>query len=92
MDIKVHIDSLLSDYTNKQRTAEVKGDTVSECLEHLAEQFPELIPFTREGKLLVYQDCYLGVFLNGEIVYHKELDKPVKDGDELSIILMVGGG
>lgn len=92
MGIKIHIDSLLSDYTNNQRTAEVKGDTVSECLQHLAEQFPELIPFTKDGKLLVYQDCYLGVFVNGEIVYPKEMDKPVKDGDELSVILMVGGG
>ena len=92
MSIKVHVDSLLADYTNNQRTAEVKGSTVSECLKNLAEQFPELIPFTKDGKLLVYKDCYLGVFLNGEIVYHKEVDKPVKDGDEISIILMVGGG
>jgi len=92
MGIKVHIDSLLSDYTNNQRTVEVKGGTVSECLKNLAERFPELIPFTKDGKLLVYQDCYLGVFLNGEIVYPKEMDKPVKNGDELSVILMVGGG
>ena len=92
MGIKIHIDSLLSDYTNNQQTVEVNGGTVSECLQHLAEQFPELIPFTKEGKLLVYQDCYLGVFVNGEIVYPKEMDKPVKDGDELSVILMVGGG
>ena len=92
MIVKVKIDSLLSDYTNSQRTAEVKGSTVSECLKHLAEQFPGLEPFTKDGKLLVYQDSYLGVFVNGEIVYSKELDKPVKNGDELSVILMVGGG
>lgn len=92
MSIKVKIDPLLSNYTNKQRLAEVKGNTVSECLKHLAEQFPGLKAFTKDGKLLAYQDCYLGVFVNGEIVYPKEPDKPVKDGDELSVILMVSGG
>ena len=92
MGIKVHIGPLLSDYTDNQRLTEVKGDTVGECLKHLVEQFPKLKVFAKDGKLLSYQDCHLGVFINGGITYPSELAKPVKDGDELSIILMISGG
>ncbi len=92
MSTKVHIGPLLSDYTNNQHIAEVNGDTIIKCLKHLIEQFPKLKVFMKDNKLLVYQDCFLGVFVNGEIVHAKELDKPVKDGDELSIIFMIGGG
>jgi len=67
---------------------EVNGSTVGECLKHLVEQFPKLKLFNKDGKLLPY----LGIYVNGESAYPKQLDKPVKDGDELSIILMVGGG
>jgi len=88
MGIKVRISSLLSQYSNNQRIAEVNGDTVGECLKHLVEQFPKLKLFDKDGKLF----AYLGIYVNGESAYPEELDKPVKDGDELSIILMIGGG
>ena len=92
MGIKVNIDPLISSYTNNQRTAEAEGSSVTECLKDLTEKFPGLKPFIKNGKLLVHQDSFLSVFVNGEIVYLRELDKPVKEDDELSIILMVGGG
>jgi len=95
MGIKVHISSLLSHYTNNQRIAEVNGGTVSECLKHLTEQFSKLKLFDKDGRLR----AYFSIYVNREPMYSrslsgdpKKLDTPVKDGDEIAIILMVGGG
>lgn len=90
MGIKVHTSPLLSQYTNNQRIVEVNGSTVGECLKNLVEQFPglEKVLFNEHGKLL----NYLGIYVNEESTYPEELIKPVKDGDELSITLMISGG
>jgi len=87
MSIKVH-NPFLSHLTNNQRTIEVNGDSVRECLKHLETQFPKLELLDKDGEL----HRYIDIFANGEIVYPQELDKPVKDGDEISIILMIEGG
>jgi len=88
VDIKVHISSLLSHQTNNQRVAEVSGNTVGECLKHLVEQFPRLKLFDKNGEL----QSYLLISFNKEVICQKELDKPVKDGDELFIMLVDIGG
>ena len=87
MAIKVY-NPLLAHYTNNQRTAEVEGKTIDQCLKNLGEQFPELKLFDTDGKLL----AYLCLYINDEIVHPEELDKTVKDGDKLSILFMIDGG
>ncbi len=90
MAIKVNISPLLKRATNGVRTAEVNGDTVGQCLNHLVKQFPGIEPilFDKEGKLYYYVD----IFINRENAYPGELAKPVNDGDELSIVLAIGAG
>jgi hypothetical protein len=44
--------------------------------------------FDKKGKFLNYVDIYV----NLESSYPEELTKPVKDGDELSITIIIGGG
>lgn len=90
MAIKVTISPLLKHATNGVKVTEVNGDTVSQCLDHLVKQFPNLqqILFNKNGKLYEYVDIYI----NGESTYPKELTKSVKDGDELSVMLTIGGG
>ena len=88
MDIKVHISPLLSHHTNHPQVAEVSGNTVGECLKHLVEQFPKLKLFDKNGEL----QSYLLISFNKEVICQKELDKPVKDGDELFIMLVDIGG
>ena len=90
MSIKVNIHQTLRHLTNGQGTAEVNGSTVGECLNELVHQFPgmETRLFDKKGKLLNYVDIYV----NTESSYPEELAKPVKDGDELSITLMIAGG
>ena len=90
MSIKVKICPTLSRYTNNQQAAEVNGSTVGECHDHLVKQFPDLRQalFDKNGRL--YR--YLNVYVNGESAYPEELVKPVKDGDNLHIVMIVAGG
>jgi len=77
MSVRVNIHQTLRHLTNGQGKAEVNGNTVGECR-----------LFDKKGKLLSYVDIYV----NLESSYPEELAKPVKDGDELSITLMIAGG
>jgi len=88
MNVKVHMGSLLYHITNNQYTIEVEGETVRESLMKLDRQFPKLKLFDKDGEL----KSYFVVSVNEEIVLPKELNKPVKDGDELSIMLVDVGG
>lgn len=90
MSITVNIHQALRQITNNQATVEVAGTTVGECLADLVQQFPDVKGklFGKNGKLLNYIDIYV----NAESSYPEELAKPVKDGDKLSITLMLAGG
>ena len=88
MSVKIKISPILCQYTDKQQVAEVNGSTVGQCLENLVKQFPKLKLFNKEGKLLPL----FGLHINGQLAYPQKLNKPIKDGEEFSIILMIGGG
>ena len=90
MSIEVSIHQALRHLTNDQAKVEVNGNTVGQCLYDLVQQFPgiETKIFDKKGKLLNYVDIYVNV----ESSYPEELSKPVNDGDELSITLMIAGG
>ena len=90
MSITVNIHQALRQITNYQATVEVSGTTVGECLADLVQQFPDVKGklFGKNGKLLNYIDIYV----NAESSYPEELAKSVKDGDKLSITLMLAGG
>ena len=90
MSIKVNIPSYLKPYTNDAQVVEVDGSTVNECLDNLVKQCPGIkeMLFTKEDKLL----DYVNINIDGEFAYGDELAKPVKDGDELHIVYIIGGG
>jgi len=90
LSITVNIHQALRQITNNQATVEVAGTTVGECLTELVQKFPDIKTklFGKNGKLLNYIDIYV----NAESSYPEELAKPVKDGDKLSITLMLAGG
>jgi MoaD family protein len=68
----------------------VNGSTVGECLKHLIEQYPSIKKelFTETGNL--FKNIIISV--NGKSAYPEQLDKPVKDGDQLTIVFIVSGG
>jgi molybdopterin converting factor small subunit len=90
LSIAVNIHQALRHVTNQQATVSVRGTTVGECLDDLVERFPgiESRLLDKRGKLHNYVDIYV----NQESSYPEELAKPVKDGDTLSITLMIAGG
>lgn len=90
MAVTVKIPQFLEHLTNKIRSVEVNGSTVGECLKDLVKQFPEVKKelFDDKGEVIYYVDIYL----NDESTYPETLTKPVKDGDEISIVLMLSGG
>lgn len=90
MSIKININPIFYQYTNNLSVAEVNGDTVGQCLDHLGEQFPGIgqALFDKNGKLLNFVDIYV----NGESTYPEELDKQVREGDELYIVITIAGG
>jgi len=90
MSIKIDISLLSNQYTKGQQIVDVNGNTVGQCLDDLVKQFPSIKQglYDENGKLHGYIDIYL----NGESTYPELLAKPVKTGDKLHIIFLIGGG
>jgi len=90
MSVKINIPSYLQPYTSQQEVVEVPGSTVEECLDHLVERFPDIsrMLYVQEGELF----DYVSIYVNGEFACTDELARPVKDGDELHILYILGGG
>lgn len=90
MSVKINIHPFLSQYTNNQDVVEVNGSTVGQCLEELVSRFPELRPwlFEKNGKL----NRLVEIYVNMKSSYPEELAKPVRDGDQLHIIIIISGG
>jgi molybdopterin converting factor small subunit len=90
MAVKVHIHMTHRQFTNGLETVTVEGNTVGECLNQLIKQFPgmEKALFAKKDKLLNTVEVYL----NHVSAYPNELAKPVKDGDEIHLVIMLAGG
>lgn len=90
MGITIHFHQTHRGYTNGLESVEVEGKTVGECLKQLIARFPALTPFLFEkpDKLLTT----IEVYINAESAYPNELAKPVKDGDQIHLTVMLSGG
>jgi len=88
--IKINIPSYMRPFTNNVEVVEVSGSTVGKCLNYLVKQFPGIKGqlFSKNGDL--FENVIISV--NGESAYPEQLAKPVKEGDELNILLIIGGG
>lgn len=76
--------------TDDTKKVQVEGTTVGECLQNLIEQYPKLKPdlYNKDGRL--HSDII--IYINKTMTYPDQLDKPVQDGDELSLSVLIGGG
>ncbi len=90
MSIKINIPSYMQSYTNNMRVVEANGSTVGESLNHLVKQFPGMKKqlFSKNGDL--FENIIISI--NGASAYPEQLAKPVKGGDELNILVIIGGG
>ncbi|HEY95342.1 MAG TPA: MoaD/ThiS family protein [Dehalococcoidia bacterium] len=90
MSVKIHIHPSLRHITDDREVVEVDGNNVGECFKNLVAEFPELDEwlFEAKGKLSKYID----IFVNDESAHPDELVKPVKNGDEIYILMQIAGG
>jgi len=88
--VKVNLHLTLRQFTNGQEMVEVDGKTVGECLKNVVREFPamESSIFAKNGKLANVVEIYL----NLQSAYPNELARPVKDGDEIHVTMMLAGG
>ena len=90
MSVKVRLSPVLQEFTGGREIVEATGHTTGECLDNLEVQFPGIKQkiCDERGQVIAPYDIYV----NGETVYPEELTKPLFDGDEMAImVIMVGG-
>ena len=89
--IKIRIPSPLRTFTGGADIVEVSGETVGQALEALKGKAAGIE--TRLFKGPNQLNRYVNVYVNDEdIRFQKNLETPLKDGDELSIIPAIAGG
>jgi sulfur-carrier protein len=90
MAVHVHVHTTHKQFTNGQDVVGVQGTTVGECLRNLIKEYPgmEKALFANRDKLLNFVEIYL----NHTSAYPNELLKPVKDGDDIHLLVMLSGG
>lgn len=91
MPVKVRIPSPLRSYTNGADTVESPGGNVGEVLNNLKTKASGIE--TRLFKGPNQLNRFVNVYVNDEdIRFLKNLETPVKEGDEISIIPAIAGG
>ena len=91
MSVRVRIPSPLRNYTNGADVVETQGGSVGEVLNNLKTTASgiETRLFKGENQL----NRFVNVYLNDEdIRFLKNLETPVKEGDEISIVPAIAGG
>ena len=90
MGVKINIHKTHRDLADGLDIVEVEGQNVGDCLSQLIGQFPgfQEVLFAKSGKL----QNWIEIYVNMESAYPEELAKPVKDGDEMHITVMLSGG
>ena len=88
---KVRIPTPLRKLTNNEEVVEVDAATVNEAIAELQARFPGFKERLLDDSGAVRR--FVNVYLNDEdIRFLKNLDTPVKEGDEISIVPAIAGG
>ena len=90
MSVTIDAHYFIPSLTNDRDIIEVKGSTVGKCFEQLITMYPKVKDWLigKDGNI----SNVVEVYVNLESVYPEGLAKPVKDGDEIHIIMMISGG
>jgi molybdopterin converting factor small subunit len=90
MSVKVNLPIFLQAFTDNKEAIDTEGSTVSECIDALIRQYPEVkkMLIDRKGNL----HSYVGIYINSQDAFPNVMEKPVKDGDEIHILYSLAGG
>jgi molybdopterin converting factor small subunit len=87
----IQIPSPLRQYSGKQASVDVPGNTVGEVLAGLVSQHPELKRhlYSDDGKLRAFVNVYVN---DEDMRYLQKEATALKDGDTISIVPSIAGG
>ena len=90
MSVRMEISPIFAKYVDNELNVELEGGTIGEALQDLSRKHPSAgrVFLDRSGNLLHSYEIYL----NGESVYPLRLETPVKDGDKLTLLMIIQGG
>jgi hypothetical protein len=86
MGIKVEIPSVLQHISDGRESVEVTGNTVRECMDDLVKQYSGFKVCFFDNNPIAW------IILNQDLVSLTDRDKQVTESDNLSLILIAGGG
>jgi len=90
MSIKIRLHPILQKLVGGQELVEVTGHNTGECLEDLENRFPVIKQLIRDNRGQLRRYCE--IIVNSKSTYPNELTTPVKDGDQIHIMIFVAGG
>lgn len=91
MSTKIRIPSPLRQYTNGADVVETAGATIAEVLADLSSKAPGIN--TRLFKGPATLNRFVNIYVNDEdIRFLKNLETPIKPGDEVAIVPAIAGG
>ncbi len=91
MAVEVRLPTLLRSQADGKSMVYVDGSTIGEILRHLVEQYPGMSDqlINPDGSMHKFVNIYVN---DDDVRYLSQLDTPVADGDEISILPAVAGG
>ncbi len=91
MSVRVRIPSPLRNYTNGADVVETAGASVGEVLDSLKSKAAGIETRLFKGEKQLNR--FVNIYVNDEdIRFLKNLETPVKEGDEISIVPAIAGG
>ncbi len=91
MNVQVRIPTPLKKLTGEQDIIVATGNTVGEVIQWLTETYPGLKERLKDERGEVRR--FINIYVNDEdIRFIKNLETPVKEGDQISIIPAIAGG
>jgi len=91
MEVQVRIPTPLKKLTGEQDVVRAKGKTVGEVVQWLTETYPGLKERLRDERGELRR--FINIYVNDEdIRFNQNLETPLKEGDQLSIIPAIAGG
>jgi len=90
MAVNVRLSSLLRQAAGWQEVVQVEGETPLHCIEALLRRYPDMRRwiYDKHGHLW----DRLQLFVNGEMIHGEDLLQPLAEGDEIHVLLNIGGG
>jgi molybdopterin converting factor small subunit len=90
MSLKVKLHPYFQDVAHSGEFVEANGSTVAEVIDDLEKQYPGMKEqlVDKNGRVQGFAE----IFVNAEIVHPMSINMPVKEGDEIEILVIVSGG